>query len=114
MTLAVLESYVPNEARRGTSRAEELRRFYERALARPRDEAIPPAPGASYVDLAKQEPPQASRMRSASTWIRRNASGERHRRAPPRSRFERRRPGVCPEHYSFVRSALPLPDGYAT
>jgi maltose alpha-D-glucosyltransferase/alpha-amylase len=59
ITLAVLEAYVPNEGTAWNFTREELGRFYERALARPRDEAIPPAPGGSYVDLVDQEPPQA-------------------------------------------------------
>jgi maltose alpha-D-glucosyltransferase / alpha-amylase len=51
-TLAVLQSFVANEDTAWVHAREEVRRYYERALTRHRDET-PPHPGAaSFVDLA--------------------------------------------------------------
>jgi maltose alpha-D-glucosyltransferase / alpha-amylase len=61
MTLAVLQRFVPNEGVAWTQACEELRRFYERVLARDRTSAPPPLPTLSPVELAALEPPAVVR-----------------------------------------------------
>ncbi|MDB4998113.1 MAG: trehalose synthase, partial [Myxococcaceae bacterium] len=107
ITLAVIETYVPNEGTAWSFTHEELRRFYERALARPRDEAIPPAPGASYVDLARQEPLQIVKdaigqyMDSAHRIGQRTAELHLALASAPND------PAFAPEHFSsFDRRSL--------
>jgi maltose alpha-D-glucosyltransferase / alpha-amylase len=66
MTLAVLQRYVPNEGTAWTQAREELRRFYERVLARDRSAPPPLLPSGSLVELAGVEPPTVVREEMGS------------------------------------------------
>lgn len=57
VTIATLLGYVPNEVTAWQFTREEVGRFYTRVLARSRDEAPPPRPSGSLLDLADQTPP---------------------------------------------------------
>ena len=58
MAVAVLHSFVPNQGTAWQLTVEELRRYYERVLARSPGEPCPPAPQESPLRLAGREPPQ--------------------------------------------------------
>jgi maltose alpha-D-glucosyltransferase/alpha-amylase len=66
ITLAVLQHYVPNEGVAWTQAREELRRFYERVLARHRDAAPPALPTGSLVEVAALEAPTLVREEMGS------------------------------------------------
>jgi maltose alpha-D-glucosyltransferase/alpha-amylase len=57
MTVAVLQSFVPNGGTAWAFTVNELGRYYDRAVARTAREAPPPPPTASPLELAFQEPP---------------------------------------------------------
>jgi maltose alpha-D-glucosyltransferase/alpha-amylase len=57
MTLAVLQRYVPNEGTAWVQAREELRRFYERVLARDREAPLPPMSAGPLLDLTGLDPP---------------------------------------------------------
>jgi maltose alpha-D-glucosyltransferase/alpha-amylase len=61
ITLAVLQRFVPNESTAWIQAREELRRFYERVLARDRQAPPPPLPPAMVAERARQEPPAVVR-----------------------------------------------------
>jgi maltose alpha-D-glucosyltransferase / alpha-amylase len=62
ITLATLHGWVRNEGSAWDWARDELRRFYERALASGRDVHLPPRPaGATLLDLAGMEPPPIGR-----------------------------------------------------
>jgi maltose alpha-D-glucosyltransferase/alpha-amylase len=58
-TLAVLQSYVPNEGTAWTHAREELRRFFERILTRHREAAAPEVPSGGWLDRAQAAVPSA-------------------------------------------------------
>jgi maltose alpha-D-glucosyltransferase / alpha-amylase len=62
VTLATLHGFVPNEGTAWQFMREELRRYYERALATGRDIRPPARPeGSGILDLAESEPPPVAR-----------------------------------------------------
>ncbi|HEX4382257.1 MAG TPA: phosphotransferase [Myxococcales bacterium] len=61
ITLATLHGYVPNQGSAWMFFREELRRFFERALASNRDLKPPPRPPGTLLDLAQGEVPAAAR-----------------------------------------------------
>ena len=61
ITLAVLQRYVPNEGTAWVQAREELRRFFERVLARDRQATPPPLPPVSATESAGLEPPAVVR-----------------------------------------------------
>jgi maltose alpha-D-glucosyltransferase/alpha-amylase len=66
ITLAVLQRYVQNEGTAWIQAREELRRFYERVLARGRQVVPPPIPPITVVELAHLEPPAIVREEMGS------------------------------------------------
>jgi maltose alpha-D-glucosyltransferase/alpha-amylase len=58
VTVATLLGYVPNEVTAWEFTREEVSRYFSRVLARNRDEAPPPRPLGSLLDLADQKVPQ--------------------------------------------------------
>jgi maltose alpha-D-glucosyltransferase/alpha-amylase len=66
ITLAALQRYVPNEGVAWTQAREELRRFYERVLARDRTVIPPSLPTGSLVEVAALEPPTLVREEMGS------------------------------------------------
>jgi maltose alpha-D-glucosyltransferase/alpha-amylase len=62
-TLAVLQSYVPNEATAWYHAREELRRYFERVLSRHREEVAGADVPRTLLALAATEPPAAARER---------------------------------------------------
>jgi maltose alpha-D-glucosyltransferase/alpha-amylase len=66
ITLAVLQRYVPNEGTAWVQAREELRRFFERVLARDRQATPPPLPAVSAVESAALEPPAVVREEMGS------------------------------------------------
>jgi maltose alpha-D-glucosyltransferase/alpha-amylase len=60
-TLAVLQSYVPNEGTAWGHAREELRRYFERVLTRHREDAAPAAAPRRLDELAAAEPPTEAR-----------------------------------------------------
>ncbi len=58
VTVATLLGYVPNEVTAWEFTREEVSRYFSRVLARNRDEAPPPRPSGSLLDLADQKVPQ--------------------------------------------------------
>jgi maltose alpha-D-glucosyltransferase/alpha-amylase len=61
ITLATLHGYVPNQGSAWMFFREELRRFFERALASSLDLKPPPRPPGTLLDLAQGEVPAAAR-----------------------------------------------------
>lgn len=78
-TVALLYEYPANATSGWTVAREELARYYEKALARGRDEAAPEAPSGGALELASAEPPAqvteiiGSFLRSAESLGRRTA-----------------------------------------
>jgi maltose alpha-D-glucosyltransferase/alpha-amylase len=66
ITLAVLQRYVPNEGTAWVQAREELRRFFERVLARDRQAIPPPLPPVSAVESSALEPPAVVREEMGS------------------------------------------------
>jgi len=59
MAVGVLHAFVPNAGTAWQLTVEELRRYFDRVLARPSTEPCPPPPVESPLRLAGQTPPQA-------------------------------------------------------
>jgi maltose alpha-D-glucosyltransferase/alpha-amylase len=66
ITLAVLQRYVPNEGTAWVQAREELRRFFERVLARDRQASAPPLPAVSATESVSLEPPAVVREEMGS------------------------------------------------
>jgi maltose alpha-D-glucosyltransferase/alpha-amylase len=66
ITLAALQRYVPNEGTAWVQAREELRRFFERVLARDRQATAPPLPAVSIAESVTQEPPAVVREEMGS------------------------------------------------
>ncbi|MFL5398091.1 MAG: maltokinase N-terminal cap-like domain-containing protein [Myxococcales bacterium] len=67
VTLATLHGFVPSEGTGWNFAREELRRFYQNALASRQEVRPPPRPVARLLDLAAMEPPPVARELFAST-----------------------------------------------
>jgi maltose alpha-D-glucosyltransferase/alpha-amylase len=66
ITLAALQRYVPNEGTAWVQAREELRRFFERVLARDRQATAPPLPAASISESVTAGPPAEVREEMGS------------------------------------------------
>jgi maltose alpha-D-glucosyltransferase/alpha-amylase len=100
ITLATLHGYVQNQGSAWQFFREELRRYFERALATSRDLKPPPRPPGTLLDLALGEVPAAAREMLTSTLAAARLLGKRTAELHLAMRSED--PAFSPEPYTLL------------